>query len=134
MHVLIIDAAESRRCKEMRNSRGVEAKTGETTKKGLYTGVGAGLVLFALVGLLPGSFVGGVVGLNVAVGIFGLPLSASVLPRIIVGASMVLGILLSGLVFVVGSAIIGRLAGNVIEALRETKTMTVGHMHTVRIK
>ena len=118
----------------MRNSRGVEAKTGETTKKGLYTGVGAGLVLFALVGLLPGSFVGGVVGLNVAVGIFGLPLSASVLPRIIVGASMVLGILLSGLVFVVGSAIIGRLAGNVIEALRETKTMTVGHMHTVRIK
>ena len=109
-------------------------KTGEATKKGLCIGVGAGLVLFALVGLLPGSFVGGVIGLNIAVAIFGLPLSASVLPRIIVGASMVLGIMMSGLVFVTGSAIIGRLTGNAVDVIREGKTMTIGHMHTVRIK
>ena len=109
-------------------------KTGEATKKGLYIGVGAGLVLFALVGLLPGSFVGGVAGLNIAVGIFGLPLSATVLPRIIVGASMVLGIMLSGLVFVAGSAIIGRFVGSAIDILREGKTLNIGHMHTVRIK
>ena len=109
-------------------------KTGEATKKGLYIGVGAGLVLFAIVGLLYGSFIGGVIGLNIAVGIFGLPLSASVLPRIIVGASMVFGIMLSGLVFVSGSAIIGWLAGNAIDALRASKAMTLGHSHEVRIK
>ncbi len=118
----------------MTNSRGLEAKTGEATKKGLYIGVGAGLVLFASVGFLSGSFIGGVIGLNIAVGIFGLPLSASVLPRIIVGASMVLGIMLSGLVFVTGSAIIGWLTGTVIDALRKSKTMTIGHPHKVRIK
>ena len=30
-------------------------KTNETAKKGLYVGVGVGLVLFVLAGLLPGS-------------------------------------------------------------------------------
>ncbi len=109
-------------------------KTREATKKGLYTGVGAGLVLFALIGLLPGSFVGGVIGLNIAGGIFGLPLTAELLPRIIVAVSMVLGIMLSGLVFVAGGAMIGWLAGNVIDALRESKTMTIGHPHTVKIR
>ena len=109
-------------------------KTGETTKKGLYTGVGAGLVLFALIGLLPGSFVGGVIGINIAGAIFGLPLTASVLPRIIVGASMVLGIMLSGLVFVSGGAMVGWLTGTAIETLKRSKTMTIGHMHPISIK
>jgi len=118
----------------MRNNRGLETKTGDTTKKGLYAGVGAGLVLFALIGLLPGSFAGGVVGINIAGAIFGLPLSAAALPRLIVAASMLFGVMLSGLVFVSGGAVIGWFAGTVIDALKESKTMTIGHMHTVRIK
>ena len=111
-----IDAAKNtkRRYKEM--------KTGEMAKKGLYTGVGAGLVLFALVGLLPGSFIGGVVGLNIAGSIFGLPLTSSVLPRIIVGASMVFGIMLAGVVFVAGGAAAGWLTGSAVE--------TVGNLGT----
>src|SRR5208337_3307970 len=118
--------AAKRRYKEM--------KTGEMAKKGLYTGVGAGMVLFALVGLLPGSFIGGVIGLNIAGGIFGFPLTASVLPRIIVAVSMLMGVVLSGVAFVVGGALTGWLAGHVIDALRERKTMTIDHTNSARIK
>ncbi|OGW20422.1 MAG: hypothetical protein A2077_02130 [Nitrospirae bacterium GWC2_46_6] len=99
-------------------------KTKETLKKGLYAGAGAGLVLFALIGLLPGSFIGGVVGLNIAGGIFGTPLEAALLPRMIVGISMVLGIMVAGLVFVVGGSLIGWLAGYVIDAIRHGKAET----------
>ena len=123
-----IDAAQraNRRYKKM--------KTGETTKKGLYIGVGAGLVLFALVGLLPGSFIGGVIGLNIAGSIFGLPLAASLMPRIIVAVSMLLGVVLSGVAFVVGGALAGWLIGYVIDAIRASKTMTIGHGHELKAK
>ncbi len=115
----------------MPNSRGSQTKTGEMAKKGLYIGIGAGLVLFALVGLLPGSFIGGVVGLNIAIGILGLPVSPSVLSRLIVGVSMLLGVMLAGVVFVVGSALIGWLTGHVIDTVRERKTTTAEH--TIKI-
>ncbi|MGO9013443.1 MAG: hypothetical protein ACLQF0_00545 [Dissulfurispiraceae bacterium] len=94
---------------------------GEMAKKGLYTGIGAGLVLFALTGLLPGSFIGGVVGLNIAGRIFGLPLTASVLPRIIVSVSMVLGVMLAGVVFVVGFSLLGWLVGHAVDTIRHGK-------------
>jgi hypothetical protein len=124
-----------RRYKEMSNIRGLEAKTGEMGKKGLYTGIGAGLVLFALVGLLYGSFIGGIVGLNIAGGLLGLPLNSSVLPRIIVGASMVMGVMLAGVVFVLGGAVIGWLTGTVVDTYRHTAA-TVGDMKakTVKVK
>ncbi|GAB4417099.1 MAG: hypothetical protein OHK0032_13110 [Thermodesulfovibrionales bacterium] len=93
-------------------------KTKETAKKGLYVGVGGGLILFALIGLLPGSFIGGVIGLNIAGSIFGTPLEAALLPRIIVGISMVLGIMIAGLIFIVGCSLLGWLAGYVIDAVR----------------
>ncbi len=102
-------------------------KKGEMAKKGLYTGAGAGLVLFALMGLLPGSFIGGVIGINIAGSIFGLPLEATVLPRIIVGASMVMGVMLAGVVFVVGSALIGWLIGHAVDVVREGRTVVVEH-------
>ncbi|PIP71420.1 MAG: hypothetical protein COZ31_09420 [Nitrospirae bacterium CG_4_10_14_3_um_filter_44_29] len=100
-------------------------KTGEMTKRGLYIGAGAGLVLFAIIGLLPGSFIGGVIGLNIAGSIFGTPVSSAVLPRIIVGASMVLGILVSGLVFVTGTSLLGWLAGHAIDAIRVGKEVSI---------
>ena len=111
----------------MLNNRGLQANTGAMAKKGLYTGIGAGLVLFALIGLLPGSFIGGMVGLNIAGGIFGLPVGASVLSRVIVGVSMIMGVMLAGVVFVVGGALIGWLIGYVIDAVRQSKTIAVGH-------
>lgn len=97
----------------------------ETAKKGLYIGAGAGLVLFALIGLLPGSFIGGVIGLNIAGGIFGTPVSSSVLPRLIVAASMLMGILVSGLIFVTGTSLLGWLAGHIIDAVRAGKEVSI---------
>jgi len=108
-------------------------KRGEMAKKGLYTGAGAGLVLFALIGLLPGSFIGGVIGINIAGSIFGLPLEATVVPRIIVGASMVFGVMLAGVVFVVGSALIGWLIGHAVDIIRENRAAAVEHTeHTIK--
>jgi hypothetical protein len=96
-------------------------KTREAARKGAYIGAGVGLVLFAIIGFLPGSFLGGVVGLNIAGGIFGFPLSSALLPRIIVGISMLLGIFVSALIFIMGSSIGGWLIGYVIDSLRAGK-------------
>lgn len=111
-----------------------EMKTADATKKGLYAGTGAGLALFALVGLLPGSFIGGVIGMNIAGSLCGLPLTPSLLPRLIVAVSMLTGVALSGVVFVTGAAIVGWLAGTVIDALRVSNAMAIGNAHPVRIK
>lgn len=94
-------------------------KTKKTAKKGLYVGAGAGLILFAIIGLLPGSFIGGVIGLNIAGSIFGTPVGTSLLPRMIVGASMVFGILTAGVIFVVGSSLLGWLIGYGLGAIRQ---------------
>ena len=53
-----------------------EDTTMKTTiaRKTAYIGAGAGLVLFALFGLLPGSLLGGAMGINIAGWLFGLPL------------------------------------------------------------
>ena len=95
----------------------------EMAKKGLYIGAGAGLVLFAVIGLLPGSFLGGVIGLNIATGIFGAPLTSALMPRLIVAASMVLGVFISGVVFVVGTSLLGWVMGHAIDAVREKKAV-----------
>ena len=96
-------------------------KTKEMAKKGLYIGAGAGLVLFAIIGLLPGSFLGGVVGLHIAGSIFGTPVGSALLPRLIVGVSMVLGIFIAGVVFVVGTSLLGWLIGHAVDAIKESK-------------
>lgn len=100
-------------------------KTKEIAKKGLYIGAGAGLVLFAITGLLPGSFIGGVIGLNIAGSIFGTPLGPSLLPRLIVAASMILGICISGVVFVVGASLLGWLVGYTAEAIKYGKEAAI---------
>lgn len=106
--------------------------TAELTKKGLYIGAGAGLVAFAFAGLLPGSFIGGIVGLHIAGTLLGTPVQADLLPRAIVAVSMVSGIILSGTVFVVGSAMLGRTVGVVMDAIRESRMVKVEL--TARIK
>ncbi len=95
----------------------------EGAKKGTYIGIGAGLVLFAIIGLLPGSFLGGVIGLNIAGALFGTPVSSQILPRLIVGVSMLLGVVVSGVVFVTASGILGWLIGTVIDHLRSAAPM-----------
>lgn len=97
----------------------------EIAKKMAYIGAGAGLVLFAILGLLPGSFLGGVVGLNIAGSLFGMPVSSALLPRLIVGISMLLGVLVSGIIFVSGATVTGWLIGYMIDSLVAGKPVAV---------
>ncbi len=101
-------------------------KTNENAKKGLYIGAGVGLAAFAVAGLLPGSFIGGLIGLNIAGSIAGTPVSATLLPRLIVGASMVLGIMISGTIFVTSASLLGRLAGTLIDSAQFSRVARVG--------
>jgi hypothetical protein len=85
-------------------------------RKTAYIGAGAGLVLFALFGLMPGSLLGGAMGINIAGWLFGLPLQPGLLSRIIVLASMLIGVLVSGIVIVTASSTVGWLVGRALES------------------
>ncbi len=91
-------------------------KTTGAARKGAYIGAGAGLVLFALFGLLPGSLIGGAAGINVAGWLFGLPLEPSLVSRVIVLMSMLVGVLVAGIVIVTATSTVGWLAGRVLES------------------
>ncbi|HAK60856.1 MAG TPA: hypothetical protein DCO77_10810 [Nitrospiraceae bacterium] len=92
-------------------------------KKTAYIGAGAGLVLFALFGLLPGSLLGGAAGLNIAGWLFGLPLEPGIISRSIVFVSMLVGVLLAGIVLVTATSTIGWLAGKTLETALQTKVI-----------
>ncbi|RMG72637.1 MAG: hypothetical protein D6710_04485 [Nitrospirae bacterium] len=92
--------------------------------RGLYIGTGAGLILFALVGLLPGSLIGGIVGLKIAGLIFGSPVQSMLIARVLVALSMVAGVLGAAFVFVVGTGVAGWLVGTVIDTLRAREATT----------
>ncbi len=87
-------------------------------KEMTYLGAGVGLVLFAIFGLLPGSFIGGVVGLSIAGTVLGMPVEAGIIARVIVAGSMVLGVMVSGLIVVTATSTVGWLIGTAIDAVR----------------
>lgn len=91
-------------------------KTTIIARKTAYLGAGAGLVLFALFGLMPGSLLGGAMGINIAGWLFGLPLEPGILSRMIVLASMLLGVLVAGIVIVTATSTVGWIAGKVLES------------------
>ena len=99
------------------------------TKKLAYMGAGCGVVLFAVFGLLPGSFLGGVMGLNIAGTLLGVPVTSGILSRMIVAASMVIGVMVSGIIFITASTVAGWLIGTVADALTAEKKdlATVNH-------
>jgi len=84
-------------------------------KKGAYIGAGAGLVLFAIFGLLPGSLIGGAMGINIAGWMFGLPLEPGIISRAIVLVAMLVGVLVAGIVIVTATTTVGWLAGRMLE-------------------
>ncbi len=92
-------------------------KTNETAKKGLVIGAGIGVVLFAIIGFLPGSFIGVVVGLNIA----GMPLEPTIGTRMIMAVSMVFGILVAGFVCVTGTALAGWIVGSIAGYVRSAR-------------
>jgi membrane protein DedA with SNARE-associated domain len=108
---------------------GFKMKNANYSKKMTYIGAGCGVVLFAVFGLLPGSFLGGVMGLNFAGMLLGVPVTSGVLSRLIVAASMVLGVMVSGIMFITGSSLAGWLLGTVADALTtgNKELATVNH-------
>ncbi len=89
------------------------------SKKLTYIGAGIGMVLFALMGLLPGSLLGGAMGLNIVGSLFGYPVTSGILQRLIVAASMLVGVTVAGIIFVAGTSIAGWLLGTLADYVRE---------------
>jgi hypothetical protein len=85
------------------------------SRKATYIGAGAGLVLFAIFGLLPGSLLGGAAGIKLAGMLFGLPLDPGIISRAIVLASMLVGVAAAGITIVTATSTLGWLAGRVLE-------------------
>ena len=85
------------------------------SRKTTYIGAGAGIVLFAIFGLLPGSLLGGAAGIKLAGMFFGLPLDPGIISRAIVLASMLVGVIVSGITIVTATSTMGWLVGRVLE-------------------
>ncbi len=95
-------------------------------RKTAYLGAGAGLVFFAMFGLLPGSILGGAMGLNIAGWLFGLPLEPGLISRAIILAAMLVGILVAGIIIVTASTTLGWLLGRLLEgSAHEVKELEV---------
>jgi hypothetical protein len=109
MEDAFISITEQRRTGQMKT---------QTAKKGLYLGATAGLILFIVIGLLPSSFVGGVLGLKIASYVLGTAVESALISRAVVGIAMVTGVLVTGLVFVVGTSLIGWAIANINLAAR----------------
>jgi hypothetical protein len=103
----------------------------ETTKnlasKGLYIGTGAGIILFVLFGMLPGSLIGGAIGLQISGMLLGSPVESALLPRAIVAISMVAGILASAFAFVVGTSVLGWAGGVVVDTVKGKRVPAEAH-------
>jgi len=102
-------------------------KTKDYTRKLAYIGAGCGVVLFAIFGLLPGSFLGGVMGLNLAGTILGTPVESGVIARLIVAASMLIGVMVSGVMFIMASTTAGWLVGTVLDGMLGEKKELAAH-------
>jgi hypothetical protein len=82
-----------------------------------YVGAGTGLALFAIFGLMPGAYLGGLLGLNMANSLFGMDMLPTLLHRVLTALGMLAGVIMAGFMFTVGGACLGWLAGLGIEAV-----------------
>ncbi len=92
------------------------------SRKAAYIGAGAGLVLFAIFGLLPGSLLGGAAGIKLAGLLFGLPLDPGIVSRAIVLASMLVGVVVAGIAIITATSTLGWLVGRVLEGSVQEKS------------
>lgn len=102
------------------------------SRKTAYIGAGAGLVLFSIFGLLPGSLLGGAAGIKFAGMLFGLPLEPGVVSKSIVMLSMIVGVMVSGIAIVTATSTAGWLVGNVIDAATGVPLRTAGENVSIR--
>lgn len=97
-------------------------ETKDARKVGLYIGSSVGLILFALTGLMPSLYAGGMSGLTLAISMFGSPPGSDLLPRLTVALFMIVATMLAGTVYTLGTGAIGWLIGNVIHLLTSDRT------------
>ncbi len=83
-------------------------------------GGGFGVILFTVFGLLAGSNLGGVMGLNVARTLFGLPISSG-MTRPIVAITILAGVMVSAIMCIAMPSIAGWLIGTAVDALTAEK-------------
>ena len=102
------------------------------SRKAAYIGAGAGLVLFAIFGLLPGSLLGGAAGIKIAGMLFGLPLEPGVVSKAIVLLSMLVGVMVSGIAIVTATSTAGWLVGNVIDTATGVPLRAAGENVSIR--
>jgi hypothetical protein len=93
------------------------------SRQGAYVGAGAGLVLFGMFGLVPGSLLGGAAGINFAGMLFGLPLEPGLLSRLIVLTAMFVGVCITCALFVTASSTIGWIIGAAIRTTVHENTI-----------
>ena len=93
------------------------------SRPGAYLGAGAGLVLFGMFGLVPGSLLGGAAGINFAGLLFGLPLEPGLLSRLIVLTAMLVGVCITCTLFVTASSTIGWIIGAAIRTTVHENTL-----------
>lgn len=79
-------------------------------------GAAVGLAAFLAIGLLPALLYGGYAGVLLAGGIFGSPLQATLLVRMLIIGGMVLGTLGVASLFAVGGAVAGAALSTLIPA------------------
>ena len=87
-------------------------------RKFAYIGAGAGIAMFAVIGLLPGAFLGGMAALQLVVSMAGAPAEPSLVTRALMVLGMLLGVFCAGLVFTVGGASLGWLCGLAVDAAK----------------
>jgi hypothetical protein len=88
------------------------------SKKFLYMGAACAAVLFGVFGVLPGSCLGGVMGLNVAGILLGLPVTSGKFSSFLVAVSMATGVIVSGIIFSTAAVTAGWVISKVLDAVR----------------
>ena len=93
----------------------------ENKKLPTLIGSGIGLALFLAIALLPAMLYGGYAGILLAGGIFGTPVEATLLPRILIVFGMVMGVVAVGSLFAVAGAAAGAAVGALLRLAPEEK-------------
>lgn len=92
-------------------------RNSQAAKTGWYIGLGTGVLLFVLLGLLAGPLLGSAVGLKIIEIMYGT-MGSEALPRIILAVSMVLGLVISAVVYILGGGLLGWTIGLMADAAR----------------
>jgi hypothetical protein len=89
------------------------------SKKFLYMGIACTVVLFAVFGVFPGSRLGGAMGLDIAGILLGLPVTSGRLSTVLVAASMAMGVIVSGIIFITAAVTSGWLISKVLDVVKD---------------